>query len=229
MRRLAGQAQPHSGRPSSAAPRLAPRGLVDAVRVDAAVDPAAAARRAVVLQLGVGRQRLAVGVPAVDLGQHRLGARLVYLALGRVVPGQLAHRPVARLGRAGQPLPDQPAEVVGEPQVAAGVAGRLDRRVVPLQHPVGVGEAAGLLGVRGGREEEHLGPDLLGPQLARLRSPGRPATRSRSRSARSRGRPAIPAWPSRAAASWRSPSRQPGSPRRGSSPGTPRELGSTVS
>ena len=44
----------------------------------------------------------------------------------------------------------------------------LDGLVVPLQHPLGVGEAAVLLGVRGGGQEEHLGADVLGAQLAGL-------------------------------------------------------------
>ena len=44
--------------------------------------------------------------------------------------------------------------------------------------PLGVGEAAVLLGVRGGGEEEDLGADVLRSQLAATRSPGRPSTRS---------------------------------------------------
>jgi hypothetical protein len=39
---------------------------------------------------------------------------------------------------------------------------------VPLQQPLGVGEGAVLLDVSGGREEEHLGADVLGAQLAGL-------------------------------------------------------------
>ncbi len=58
--------------------------------------------------------------------------------------------------------------MVDEPEVAAAVAVRRHRFVMPLQHPVGVGEAAGLLGVRRGREEEDLGSDVRGCQLAGL-------------------------------------------------------------
>ena len=45
---------------------------------------------------------------------------------------------------------------------------RLDGLVVPLQQPLGVGEGAVLLGVRGGGQEEDLGGDVLGAQLAGL-------------------------------------------------------------
>ena len=162
--------------------RLAPRRLVHAVGPDPAVDPAAAGGRSVVLELRVGGQRLPVGVPAVDLGQHGLGRRLGQRPLHRVVPGEVLYRPVHLVGRSGQLLPDPAAEVVGEPQVAAHVPGRLDRLVVPLQHPLGVGERAVLLGVRGGGQEEHLGADVLACASPRSRSPGRSARRWRSRS-----------------------------------------------
>ncbi len=55
-----------------------------------------------------------------------------------------------------------------EPQVAAGVARRIERLAVPLEQPLRVGEAALLLGVVGGGEEEDLGTDVLGPHLAGL-------------------------------------------------------------
>jgi hypothetical protein len=58
--------------------------------------------------------------------------------------------------------------VVHEPQLAAAVAGRFDRLVVPLQQPLGVGEGAVLLGVGGRGQQEDLGGDLLGAQLAGL-------------------------------------------------------------
>src|SRR5690606_41768543 len=61
-----------------------------------------------------------------------------------------------------------PAQVVVEPQLAALVAGGLHRLVPPLQQPLGVGEAARLLGVGGGGQEEHLGGDLFRPQLTGL-------------------------------------------------------------
>src|SRR5205814_8584907 len=62
--------------------RLSPRGLVLAVAEHAAVDPAPAGRRAVRLQQLVGRERLTLVVPAVDLGEDGLGARLLVLARG---------------------------------------------------------------------------------------------------------------------------------------------------
>ncbi len=58
--------------------------------------------------------------------------------------------------------------MVGEPQVAAGIAGRLSCLMAPLQQALGVGEAAGFLGVCGGREEEHLRADVLGAHLTGL-------------------------------------------------------------
>ena len=71
-------------------------------------------------------------------------------------------------GRGGQLLPDPPAQVVHEPEVAAGISGGLDRGVMPLQHALGVGEAARLLGVRRGGQEEHLGLDVLRAHLLGL-------------------------------------------------------------
>src|SRR5207247_10881892 len=56
---------------------LAPRRLILVVGEAAGVDPAAARRRAVVLQLRVTGERLLLLVPAVDLAQHGLGARLL--------------------------------------------------------------------------------------------------------------------------------------------------------
>ena len=61
---------------------------------------------------------------------------------------------------------EDPAEVVVEPQFAAGVAGRLDRLVPPLQHPLRLGEGALLLHVRGSGQQEDLGGALLGDDLA---------------------------------------------------------------
>ncbi len=148
--------------------RLAAGGLVDAVGVHPAVDPAAAGRGAVGLELLVGGERIPLGVPAVDLGEDGFRVRFGLPALRRVLPGQVEHRPVHLVGGPGELPPDDPPQVVGEPQVAARVAGRFDRLVVPLEQPLGVGEAAVLLGVRGGRQEEHLGADVLRAQLPGL-------------------------------------------------------------
>jgi hypothetical protein len=149
--------------------RLAAGRLVDAVLVDAGVDPAATHRGAVGLELGEAGQRGAVGdAVAVDLAQHVLGVRLVVLAVRRVVPGEVEHGPVARLARRREPLADQPPEVEEEPQLRAALARRLDRLLAPLKHPLGLGERAFLLDVRGGGHEEHLGLALLRHDLAGL-------------------------------------------------------------
>src|SRR5207302_2897182 len=116
---------PSPGPPGSAA-ATAYGGLVDPAGPDAAVDPAAARRGAVVGELGVRRQRLPARAPPVDLRENRVGVRIALGAGRRVVPGEVQQRPVRLLGGGGQLLPDPAAEVVGEPQVAADIAGRLD-------------------------------------------------------------------------------------------------------
>ena len=136
--------------------------------MDPAIDPAAARRRAVGLQLGEGRERATLRVDTVDLAQHGRRTRLRVRAVGRQLPPQLLHRPVPGLGRLGETLADPQPEVVGEPQVGAPVAGGLDGLRVPLQETLRVREGAVLLDVRGRREEEDLGAALLGPELARL-------------------------------------------------------------
>ena len=149
--------------------RLLARGLVDPVLEAAAVDPAAAQRRAVVLQLGIAREELAArDLPAVDLLQHRLRIGLLHRRVRGVLPAQRLDQLVALVLRLGELLLDQPAEVEVEPELRATVLLRLDRLPVPLQQPLRVGERAVFLGVRGGREEEDLRRDLLGLQLARL-------------------------------------------------------------
>ncbi len=148
---------------------LASGRLIDAVLVDAGVDPAAADGGAVVPQLGERRERPTGGhlVP-VDLPQYRLRARLVVLTLDRVVPGEVEQGTVTGFGGARQLPPDQPAEVVEEPEFGPAVAGRLDRLLPPLQQPLGLGERALLLHMGRRRQEEHLGTALLGHDLAGL-------------------------------------------------------------
>ena len=63
---------------------------------------------------------------------------------------------------------EAPTEVVDEPGFAPRVARRIDRLVAPLQQALRVREAAFLLGMRGGGEEEHLGGDRIGLELAAL-------------------------------------------------------------
>lgn len=166
---------PPVGGPRPAPLRLAGRrtavghpagGLVDGVGVHAGVDPAAGGGRAVGAQLGVGRQRVrGLADPvSVDLGQHRLPVRVAVL-VGGVVPGQIQQRPVPLVGRAGQPLPDPLAEFVEELQFALALSRRLDGLVPPLHQSLCLREGSGLLHVRGGGQEEHLGLDLLGFQF----------------------------------------------------------------
>ena len=100
--------------------------------------------------------------------QDGVGIRLVVAPLQRVVPREIEDRAVTRIRRIGQLLPDPLAEVIDPVQLGAGISGRLDRLVMPLQQPLGVRERPVLLGVRGGRKEEHLGVDVLGPRLLRL-------------------------------------------------------------
>ena len=93
------------------------------------------------------RLRLRRGVPAVDLGQHRLGVRLAFLVFG-IPPVEraqrLVHRVVRSLGLGDEPL----GELVDEPRLALGVAGRLDGLFAPLEQALGVGERPLLFDVR---------------------------------------------------------------------------------
>ena len=85
-----------------------------------------------------------------------------------VVPGEVDDRPVAAGLRARVVALDALEQVVHEPQLRARVARRVERLVVPLQQPLGVGEVAVLLHVRCGRHQEDLRLDVLRAQLARL-------------------------------------------------------------
>ena len=58
--------------------------------------------------------------------------------------------------------------MVDEPEIGAPVALGLERLEVPLQQALRVRERTVLLHVRGGREQEDLGPDLLRDELSRL-------------------------------------------------------------
>src|SRR5205085_1373155 len=104
--------------------RAPARRLVDAVGVDAGVQPGSAGRAAVVLEILVLGDEAAVGLAPVDLLQDRLGVGLGLWALRPVVPGEGLNRPVARLGGVREPRADAAAEVEGEPQLRAAVTGR---------------------------------------------------------------------------------------------------------
>jgi hypothetical protein len=160
------RARPSRGRVEVAG--VAAAGLLDVVGEAARVDPAAGRRRAVVPELRERVHELPHGeVVPVDLAQHVLGVRLGVGAVFGVVPGEVADRPVALALRARVVRLDALAEVMGEVELGAGVAGRVERLVTPLQEPLRVREVALLLHVRGGRHEEDLRADVLRPNLAR--------------------------------------------------------------
>ena len=88
--------------------------------------------------------------------------RFLALALGRVVPGHGLYELVARLFGVLVELLDPAPQMVDEPGVAPRVARRLDGLVVPLQHALGLGEGAVLLGDERRGDEEDLRGALLG-------------------------------------------------------------------
>src|SRR5690606_14132198 len=127
----------------------------------AAVDPAAARGRAVVLQLAVALELLALlprGRPviAADLAQHGLDIGLALRPGRRVVPQQRLDRPVPLLLRVRVQLLDAPAQVHHEPRIGARVARRVHGAVVPLDQPLRVRERAVLLRHGRGGEQEDL-------------------------------------------------------------------------
>ena len=138
---------PLRGDPVLLGARVAAGRLVDAVGVDAGVDPRAARGRAVVGEVLVLGDERAVGLATVDLAQNGVGVRLVVLADERVVPDEVEDRAVLGIIGTGEPLADLAEQVVGEPGLRAAVTRRLDRLVVVLQQALGVGEAAVLLDV----------------------------------------------------------------------------------
>ena len=84
-----------------------------------------------------------------------------------VVPFQVAEWPVALLMvlarvKLLQPLPELEDEI----QFAPARSRRFHRLMVPLQKPLGIGEAAVLLCMRRSREEEDLRADLFGFDFA---------------------------------------------------------------
>ncbi len=97
-----------------------------------------------------------------------LGVGLVVGSPDRIVPGQLQQRAVARILGAGELAPDGPAQVIDPMEVRARVPRRFTGLVMPLKQPLGVREGTVLLGVGGGREEEHLGLNVLGSSLTRF-------------------------------------------------------------
>ena len=84
------------------------------------------------------------------------------------VPEQVLEALVARLGAVGIELLEAQRQLVGEPGVGAAVARRVGGLLVPLDPALGVGEAAVHLGHLGRREQEDLGLDGGGGNLAAL-------------------------------------------------------------
>ena len=164
MRRLCGHAQPQSlATQSCSLPGLRLRGLILPVLIDAAVDPAAAGGGSIVLQIGEAGHGFAVGESvAIDLFEHRFGARLLVFTVGRIIPGEIENGPVFRLGGARVQFLQPLAQMKDEMEFAARIAGRIDRFVVPLQQALRIGETAVFFRVRGGRKEEDFGRDIFG-------------------------------------------------------------------
>ena len=105
-------------------------------------------------------------MPAVDLGEHRPRIRFALRQQG-VIPCEFLQGPVPLVLRVGQPGPQSLTQLEEELQLALAVPRRTDGLVTPLQQPLGLGEGPGFFHVVGRGEEEHLGVDVLGPQLAR--------------------------------------------------------------
>jgi hypothetical protein len=84
---------------------------------------------------------------AVDLAQDVLRERLLLGTVLLVVPVEVLDGQSFCVRRVGVVRPDPLGEVVDEPQLAAGVARRLERLVAPLHEPLGVREGALLLDV----------------------------------------------------------------------------------
>ena len=116
----------------------------------ARVDPVAAGCRTIIFERAEAAQVVASGdVVAVDLFQHPQTTRLVldapferFRRLWLVVPGEIEEALVARQRASRVELLEALAELIGEPQVGARIAGWVRGFFVPLQQAMRVGEAA---------------------------------------------------------------------------------------
>ena len=125
---------------------------------DAAVDPAAACRRAVVLQLRVAADQTRPPGARVDfiqsvtvyLHEDLLQVRFPYNAaecsIGQtrllvevVVPGEIQQPLIPGIGRAGVKLLETFTQVVEKPGVRNTIAGGIDGFLVPLDEPLRLG------------------------------------------------------------------------------------------
>ena len=122
---------------------------------DAAVDPAAACRRAVVLQLRVAADqtrppgaRVGFIQPVTvyfheDLLQVRFPFNAAERSIGQtrllvevVFPGEIQQPLIPRIGGAGVELLEALTQVVEKPGVGTAIAGRIDGFLVPLDEPL---------------------------------------------------------------------------------------------
>ncbi len=160
---------------------------------DAAVDPAAARRRSVVLQVGKAAQQLrAARVPdPVAVRSWPLISCNTLATSGSPSMRLIDHPAAAAARRNRSPRsdaraarhvdPSNPAyscfqalaEVVDEPGIGPAIAGRIDGLVVPLQEPLRVGEAAFFFRGGGGGNEEDFGFDLGRGRAGRIVLPER--------------------------------------------------------
>src|SRR5712691_4547547 len=151
---------------------LLARGQVSIRRGEhAAVDPGGAGGGPVVLEIAESGEvpiRLR-SVVAIDILEdlHRVWfAALPLVGIVRVVlPDQSLEALVARQRGGRVELLEPPGELMGEPQIGTAVARRIRCLEVPLDHALGIGEAALVLRDLGGGEKEDFLPDVLTPQL----------------------------------------------------------------
>ena len=99
------------------------------------------------------------GSPGSPSVAARVGHRVLALQPLPGDAGDVGHRVahlVEHLGRLARcPVEAEPArDLLDDPQVLACVAGRVDRLAAQLDQPVGVGEGAGLLRERAGRQDD---------------------------------------------------------------------------
>src|SRR5216684_1040190 len=153
--------------------RLLARGEVSVQSGEhAAVDPGGAGGGPVILEIaeaGEVPSRLR-GVVAVDVLEDLQRIGLTALALAGIVrvvlPDQRLEALVARQRGRRVELLEPSGELMREPQIGPAVARRVRRLEVPLEHALGIGEAALVLRDLGGGEEEDFRPDVLTPELA---------------------------------------------------------------
>ena len=105
---------------------------------------------------------------AVDLLQDLFHLRLSMFTFSRIIPRERIQPRIARPRILPRFFLDATPQVVHKPGVAASVARRFHRLIPVLQQALRVGEGTVLLRGAGGREEEHLGRNVLRRQFAAL-------------------------------------------------------------